>query len=140
VIPSLINSEDKKKFCDTLYRTKNFSAACQSISRFRDYVNDAIAQDDEFSRDIHNARERIVDDIEADILTKCTEGWEKEVWYKGHHVGSQTQYDPTIAMKVMALKRAEWRGEVADSNLAAVLQKQLASMNLSIPLIMEDLS
>lgn len=135
--PSLLSEDEIVEFCQTFIRTRNFSAACERIERARDYVAEALNRCDEFKKAFQNARDRITDDIEADILNKCQYGWEKEVWYKGEHVGSQTQYDPALALKVLALRRSEWRGQEEDTNVAALLSKLIGDMQITVPRIMD---
>ena len=129
----LISAEDIIKFCDTWYLTKNFHQACKAIGRHREYVETAIERQESFRTALVRVQERAVDDIEATIIDRAANGWQEEVYFKGECVGSKTVYSPTLALKVLQVKRKSWREMEDNIDIAGTLKEIVHGMNISVP-------
>jgi len=129
----LISSDDITIFCDTWYLTKNFHQACKAIGRHREYVETAIERQESFRTALIRVQERAVDDIEATIIDRAANGWQEEVFFKGECVGSKTVYSPTLALKVLQVKRKSWREMEENIDIAGTLKQIVHGMNISVP-------
>lgn len=133
--PQLLNPDDIAKFCDTWYLTKNFHQACKAIGRHREYVEIAIDRQESFRTALVRAQERAIDDIEATIIDRAANGWQEEVYFKGECVGSKTVYSPTLALKVLQVKRRSWRELDETIDIAGTLKQIVHGMDISVPKI-----
>lgn len=129
----LLTSHDITLFCDTWYLTKNFHQACKAIGRHREYVETAIERQESFRTSLIRCQERAVDDIEATIIDRAANGWQEEVYFKGECVGSRTVYSPTLALKVLQVKRKSWREMEDNIDIAGTLKQIVHGMDISVP-------
>lgn len=64
--------------------------------------------DVDFARRWTEARERYVDELEAEAHRRAVVGTDKGVWHQGAQVGTEKQYSDSILLAMLKAKRAQY--------------------------------